>query len=240
MSQRFFLRNAMVVESAYRRRLAILAVVVGLAAKASSVQAHSADSPQETWYVYRIAGKDIGRIHETVHPNAHEVITTVETLIIFNRLGSKVEIKGTDIFTEGSDGYLRSAHSEMSSSRQTTTLDASVEKDKVLLRVSRQRISTASLLFRAVDRTLEDSARECTRAQDGRRRRRRADAHSPAGAGGRYLSKARGIQHASFRVGNEDDLQPRRRADGRVSRCPEHLAGCRRTHAAADAVESVR
>ena len=164
MSQRFFLRNAEVAESAYRRSLAILAVVVGLAAKASSVQAHSADNPQETWYVYRIAGKDIGRIHETVHPSAHEVITTVETLIIFNRLGSKVEIKGTDNFTEGSDGYLRSAHSEMSSSRQTTTLDASVEKDKVLLRVStggkeyRRQVSFSGQLV-GPWRTRQESAR---------------------------------------------------------------------------------
>jgi len=136
MSQRVLRRNADADKSALRRRLAILVIVAGLAAKASLAKAQPADSAQETWYVYRIAGKDIGRIHETVRRNAHEVVTTVDTLIVVNRLGSKVEIKGTDTFTESSDGQLRVAHSEMSSSRQTTTLDASVEKDKVLLCVS--------------------------------------------------------------------------------------------------------
>jgi len=130
------LRNADTAKSGFRHSLSILAVIVGLAAKAALAPAQPAKAAQETWYVYRIAGKDIGRIHETVHRTEQVVITSVDTLIIFNRLGSKVEIKGTDKFTESIDGQLRGAHSEMSSSRQTTTLEASVVRDKVLLRVS--------------------------------------------------------------------------------------------------------
>lgn len=115
--------------------LLILAPTLAVASSAGSTGPKSAPA-QETWYLYRIAGQDVGRIHETVRRTGDEVTTTVETLIIINRLGSKVEIKGKAVFIETAEGYLRSARSETSSSHQTTTLAARVEKGKVLLRVS--------------------------------------------------------------------------------------------------------
>ena len=38
-----------------------------------------------------MAGQDVGHIHETIRRVGDEVMTTVETRIVINRLGSKVE-----------------------------------------------------------------------------------------------------------------------------------------------------
>ena len=61
----------------------------------------------ESWYLYRIGGKDVGHIHEAIRRDGDQVSTTVETLIVINRLGSKVEIKGKAVFTESAEGRLR-------------------------------------------------------------------------------------------------------------------------------------
>jgi hypothetical protein len=116
--------------------LLISAVTLAVAWYAGSAEPKPVAAPQETWYLYRIAGQDVGRIHETVRRAGDRVTTTVETLVVINRLGSQVKISGKVVFTETAEGQLRSAQSETSSSQQTTTLDAHVEKDKVVLRVS--------------------------------------------------------------------------------------------------------
>jgi transglutaminase-like putative cysteine protease len=111
--------------------LATLALIVG-GAPAVRAQAKA----QESWYLYRIAGQDVGHVHETMRHAGDAVTTTVETLVVINRLGSKVEIKGKAVFVEAADGKLRSARSETSTSRQATTLEAWVEEGKVRLVVA--------------------------------------------------------------------------------------------------------
>jgi transglutaminase-like putative cysteine protease len=120
-------------------RAAWAGFLAAIAAAGLARDARPGDQPkdeQESWYLFRIAGRDVGHIHEAIRREGDRVTTTVETLVVINRLGTKVEIKGTSVFTEAAEGPLRSAHAEMSSSRQTTTLDATVEKDAVRLVVS--------------------------------------------------------------------------------------------------------
>jgi transglutaminase-like putative cysteine protease len=123
---------------AHAARLGFLALtaIVGVAWQPSPANSQTTGDTQESWYLYRMAGQDVGHVHETMQRGVGDVTTTVETLIVINRLGSKVEIKGKSIFKETVQGQLRSAHSEMSSSQQTTVLDARVEKDAVRLLAS--------------------------------------------------------------------------------------------------------
>jgi hypothetical protein len=127
MSQRFSFRDTLRATRDRRPGLLILAVVVGVAYCTAPARARAAETAEETWHVYRMAGKDMGHIRQVVRRKGNEVMTTVETLIVINRLGSRMEIKKSDNFTETTDGQLRSVHSTMSTSRQSTTLEASVE-----------------------------------------------------------------------------------------------------------------
>jgi hypothetical protein len=136
MHPRLLLLNRGPAVRAARTSFLILAAIVGVAWGAAPPRSQLRQPPQETWYVFRMAGQDVGHICETTQRTGDGVKTTVETLIIINRLGSKVEIKGKAVFNETAEGQLESARSEMSSSRQTTTLDAQVEKDAVRLLVS--------------------------------------------------------------------------------------------------------
>ena len=114
----------------------VLVVFVGLAWCAASARAQDAGPTQETWYVYRIAGKDLGHVRESISRGGTEVKTIGETLIVINRLGAKVEIKASSDFVETADGKLQSANSKMSSSLQSTSLAATVQPGKVVLRAA--------------------------------------------------------------------------------------------------------
>ena len=46
----------------------VLVVFVGLAWCAASARAQDAGPTQETWYVYRIAGKDLGHVRRVDQP----------------------------------------------------------------------------------------------------------------------------------------------------------------------------
>ena len=131
MSQRFSFRDTLRATRDRRLGLLILAVVVGVAYCTAPARARAAETAEETWHVYRMAGKDMGHIRQVVRRKGNEVMTTVETLIVINRLGSRMEIKKSDNFTETTDGQLRSVRSTMSTSRQSTTLEASVEPSPV-------------------------------------------------------------------------------------------------------------
>ena len=136
MQQKLVCRICYSTRSRVLTGLLILAAAQVFAWSLGRVFSQSTPAAQETWYLYRIAGHDVGRLHETVRRAGNEITTTFETRVIINRLGNKVEIKGKATFTETADGHLRSARSEMSSSQQATRLEAEVEKDKVVLRVS--------------------------------------------------------------------------------------------------------
>jgi hypothetical protein len=131
MSQRFSFRDTLRATRDRRPGLLILAVVVGVAYCTVPARARAAETAEETWHVYRMAGKDMGHIRQVVSRKGNEVMTTMETLIVINRLGSRMEIKKSDNFTETTDGQLRSVRSTMSTSRQSTTLEASVEPSHV-------------------------------------------------------------------------------------------------------------
>ena len=73
---------------------------------------------------------------ESISRGGTEVKTIGETLIVINRLGAKVEIKASSDFVETADGKLQSANSKMSSSLQSTSLAATVQPGKVVLRAA--------------------------------------------------------------------------------------------------------
>ncbi len=131
MSQRFSFQDTLRATRDRRLGLLILAVVVGVGFWKAPARASAAETAEETWQVYRIAGRDMGHIRQNVRRKGNEVMTTMETLIVINRLGTRMEIKKSDSFTETADGQLRSVRSTMSQSRQSTTLDASVEPSHV-------------------------------------------------------------------------------------------------------------
>ena len=131
MSQRFSFRDTLRATRDRRLGLLILAVVVGVGFWKAPARALAAETAEETWQVYRIAGRDMGHIRQNVRRKGNEVMTTMETLIVINRLGTRMEIKKSDDFTETADGQLRGVRSTMSQSRQSTTLDASVEPSHV-------------------------------------------------------------------------------------------------------------
>src|SRR5438270_9028246 len=136
MIQRLIFLLPQPIAHAARLGFLTLAAVVGVAWHPSPANSQTTGDTQESWYLYRMAGQNVGHVHETIQRGVGNVTTTVETLIVINRLGSKVEIKGKSIFKETFQGQLRSAHSELSSSQQTTVLDARVEKDSVRLLTS--------------------------------------------------------------------------------------------------------
>ncbi|MBI1849733.1 MAG: transglutaminase domain-containing protein [Planctomycetes bacterium] len=73
----------------------------------------------EQWSVTRLAGNDVGFVHEAFDPTRR--VTTTESTIVFNRLGNKLVIAGTSAFEEGEDGRLREVHTTLSMSADPTS-----------------------------------------------------------------------------------------------------------------------
>jgi transglutaminase-like putative cysteine protease len=121
---------------AARHCLLTACAIMSIASDVPAAGLELADAEEERWYLYRLAGQDAGHLHESILRTANSVTTDVETLIVINRLGSKVEIKGRAVFTETADGRLQSVRGELSSSRQTTTLDVRVEANAVAIKTS--------------------------------------------------------------------------------------------------------
>jgi hypothetical protein len=89
----------------------------------------AAPSPVETAIgaVYRMGGRTIGTYGEKRRVDASgNVITTIDSDMVFNRLGTKLELKSTDVYCESPSGDLLAVDSTSSSSRQPTVVHAVV------------------------------------------------------------------------------------------------------------------
>jgi hypothetical protein len=85
----------------------------------------------------RVAGASAGTYREAAVTTASgETLTTIENVLIFNRLGSRVEMRSDSRYRESADGRLLAIHTEMSSSAQATTVDVEVKPGALAVRTS--------------------------------------------------------------------------------------------------------
>ncbi len=92
---------------------------------------HAADR----WYEIRIAGQPAGYQHSTIEAlDGGRIRATDESVIVINRLGSKVEMKTTASSVESPTGELVSVREETSQSQQVIVTEAELKGDRILLR----------------------------------------------------------------------------------------------------------
>jgi hypothetical protein len=116
------------------RQFWLLVILLGAcycAAQNSGGSAATAPSngsfPHEIHAAYLLAGQPIGSYKEKAEiTGSGEILTTIDSDLIFNRLGSKLEMKASTQYRESSDGHLKIASGELSSSQQSTRVEATV------------------------------------------------------------------------------------------------------------------
>jgi hypothetical protein len=104
------------------RRSVLLALACVLAGRATA----AAPAPGDGYWVIRIAGHDVGYVHEASEedPADGAFVTDTELRMVLNRLGSKVAISADARTRESRALRLLEEHCVMSMSEQSTTLDA--------------------------------------------------------------------------------------------------------------------
>ncbi|QVL33905.1 hypothetical protein KIH39_08365 [Telmatocola sphagniphila] len=81
----------------------------------------------ETWCSYKIAGSPVGYIHETlVRTEAGAHHSTMEVVIVTNRLGNKVEIRGKSQSDETKELDFSRFRAEITSSKQKTVVEGQI------------------------------------------------------------------------------------------------------------------
>jgi len=92
----------------------------------------SLDQAHEVRAIYRLGGQPTGTYHEleTVDDKG-DATTTIDTVIVFNRLGSKLEIKGGTRYREDPEGRILGFVSDQSSSQQTMRATGEVSDGSV-------------------------------------------------------------------------------------------------------------
>lgn len=99
-------------------------------AQTSESQRDTAD--RELAAVYRLGGQPIGTYKEQrSHDSAGNIVTQLDSTMVFNRLGTKLEIKSTSRYLETPAGELMSIDNTSSSSQQSTIIHAMVNKDSI-------------------------------------------------------------------------------------------------------------
>ncbi len=92
-----------------------------LCARGQSTQQQRVDPARVIDAVYYISGQPTGTYREAATRRADgTTVTSVESYLIFNRLGSKLEMKSTAQYSENGDGRLKAVTSDISSSAQST------------------------------------------------------------------------------------------------------------------------
>ena len=87
------------------------------------------DSPlaREVAAIYRLGGAPTGTYHESSSPDGNGgVVTSIESDLVFNRMGTKLEMKFTTRYHEDGQGHLMSVSSDQSSSQQGTHVEVQV------------------------------------------------------------------------------------------------------------------
>ncbi len=76
---------------------------------------------------YRLEGAPTGTYHESTLPDANGgTVTSIESDLVFNRMGTKLEMKFATQYHEDAQGHLKSVSSDQSSSQQGTHVEVQV------------------------------------------------------------------------------------------------------------------
>ncbi|HEU0005273.1 MAG TPA: transglutaminase-like domain-containing protein [Terriglobia bacterium] len=92
---------------------------------------------EDIWADLKLAGQPAGYYHEkTERDEVGRILTSVETIVVINRLNSRVEIRTTSEYTESKDAQLVAIKSETSSSKQSTFMEVTVGDGLLLVRTT--------------------------------------------------------------------------------------------------------
>jgi transglutaminase-like putative cysteine protease len=109
------------------RRGGVAALLLGWLAAPGAAFAAADAAPVERWFEMRIAGVPAGYVHESLDRADPDALrTTVDSVIVVNRLDSRVEITEREVTVEDRRGELRSVHDEIRASKETTELDLAI------------------------------------------------------------------------------------------------------------------
>lgn len=91
----------------------------------------SATTPDEEWFVVRIADTPVGWVRTASEPEEQEVVEHQEMEIALNRMGSVIRMSSSTTTREASSGELRSVDYEVLISGQATRFQAVIEPGRV-------------------------------------------------------------------------------------------------------------
>jgi hypothetical protein len=87
----------------------------------------AADATGERWFEMLIGAVPAGYLREALDAGEHDLRrTTTESVIVINRLETRVEIRELSVAVEDPDGHLTQVHSEVRASKDPTVLDLTV------------------------------------------------------------------------------------------------------------------
>jgi len=109
----------------------LFVLVSGLAASSQTPEDRSIQA------VFKMDGKPTGTYRESRRVNTDDKVTTrIETDLIFNRMGTKLEIKSDTQYHEDAKGNLQALESTISSSAQATSVAITVNGNSLAIKTS--------------------------------------------------------------------------------------------------------
>ena len=107
------------------RWLALVACCAAQALPAAGADDAGVAQP-ERWYEMRIGGVPAGYVHESVVVTPLGATTSAESVIVLNRLDTRVEIETREVDVEDGSGHLKEVHAQIRASKDATVLDVVV------------------------------------------------------------------------------------------------------------------
>lgn len=103
----------------------------------TTLTAPQSKSTREIHAVYLMSGQAMGSYSEKSEAASEgEIRTMIDSDLVFNRMGSKLEMKSSSQYVENGEAQLRMASGDVSSSEQATHIEASVESSSLLIRTT--------------------------------------------------------------------------------------------------------
>jgi hypothetical protein len=103
--------------------------------EAQTLSANSApESGREIHATYLVGGQAIGSYREKSEVATGLTRTAIDSDLIFNRLGTKLEMKSGSQYEETAEGHLKAATGNLSSSQQKTHIEASVSATTIQIK----------------------------------------------------------------------------------------------------------
>lgn len=114
------------------RKLPLIGIVLFGFIATESVLAETGITPKEVDAVYQLAGQRMGVYSEKrTIDDFGNVITAIDSDMVFNRLGSRLELKSSSRYKETMGGDLLEVDSVSTSSQQPTKIHAVIDKDTI-------------------------------------------------------------------------------------------------------------